>query len=206
MKNGELELTVPGCLRAPLLSNTETIKWRTVYVPIPIIRKYRMAKGLSITFVPSNRFGQRYIDTCRQKQQISSRSPNSTSPEQACSGNSYRQLSVSTIGFDITRYMSIQYWPNNRSMKVSIDAGHNKLQKVPIDTYHKQQQASCWNRILSIVYRPGTYFPGCTECAVVSRFALAAVYTAVSSGLLCSSSTVSSRVCCCINYSSDINS
>ena len=36
-------------------------------------------------------------------------------------------------------YLSIQYWPNNRSMKVSIDAGHNKLQKVPIDTYHKQQ-------------------------------------------------------------------
>ena len=27
-----------GCLRAPLLSNTETIKWRKIYVPIPIIR------------------------------------------------------------------------------------------------------------------------------------------------------------------------
>ena len=40
-----------GCLRAPLLSNTETIKWRKVYVPIPIILNKRMVKGLSIPIV-----------------------------------------------------------------------------------------------------------------------------------------------------------
>lgn len=41
-------------------------------------------------------------------------------------------------------YMSIQYWPNNRSMKVSIDTycRPQKLQKAPIDTCHKKQQAS----------------------------------------------------------------
>ena len=39
MANGELELLLvycseTGCLRAPLLSNTEPIKWRKVHVPI----------------------------------------------------------------------------------------------------------------------------------------------------------------------------
>ena len=41
---------------------------------------------------------------------------------------------------------------------------------------------------------------------LVSCFALAAVYTAVSGGQLFSSNTVGPRVCCGINDSSDINS
>ena len=81
MMNGELELTVPrrGCLRAPLLSDTETIKWRKVYVPIPvtqhsrlvkglpipIVRNNRIVKDLSTPIVLNNRFGERYIDTYR---------------------------------------------------------------------------------------------------------------------------------------------
>ena len=57
-----------------------------------------------------------------------------------------------------------------------------------------------------MVYWPEPYCLGCIECAVVSRFALTAVYTAVSSGQLCSGSTVGPRVCCCMNDSSDTNS
>ena len=88
-----VDCTETGCLRAPLLSNTETIKWRKVYVPIPIIRNNRIVKGLSIPIarnnrvvkglsipifrdnrfgeglsipvVPNNRFGERHIDTYR---------------------------------------------------------------------------------------------------------------------------------------------
>ena len=68
------------------------------------------------------------------------------------------------VGFNITcQYnccstgRTLNQW---RCQSIPI-AGHNTLQKVPIDTYHKQQQASYWNRILPIVYWPGTYCPGC---------------------------------------------
>ena len=99
MTNGELQLllvygTETGCLRAPLLSNTETIKWLKVYVlipiiliewrkdlSIPIVRHNTVVKGLSIPvsetiglvkclsipIVPNNRFGERYIDTYRSR-------------------------------------------------------------------------------------------------------------------------------------------
>ena len=83
MKNGELDLIVPR-LRAPLLSNTETIKWRTVYglltdtyhrknimvkgLSIPIVRNNRVVKGLSIPIFRSNRFDERSIDTYFSKQ------------------------------------------------------------------------------------------------------------------------------------------
>ena len=78
MAIGELEMIVPrrAVLRAPLLSNTETTKWRKVYVPIAIIRNNGMVKCLSIPIVPNNiivkgpsipifqtnLFGERYID------------------------------------------------------------------------------------------------------------------------------------------------
>ena len=51
-----VDCTEKGCLRAPLLCNTETIKWRKVYVPIPIIRNNRVVKGLSIPIFRNNRF------------------------------------------------------------------------------------------------------------------------------------------------------
>ena len=60
-----VDSTETGCLRAPLLSNTEALKWRMVYLPIPIIRNNTMVKGLSIPIVPNNRYSQRYIDTYR---------------------------------------------------------------------------------------------------------------------------------------------
>ena len=50
-----VDSTETGCLRARFLSNTETLKWRKVYVPIPIIRNNRMVKGLSIPIVRNNR-------------------------------------------------------------------------------------------------------------------------------------------------------
>ena len=61
MMSGDLELvlvyrTETGCLRAPLLSNTETIKWRKVYLPTPIILGNRIVKGISIPIVRNNRF------------------------------------------------------------------------------------------------------------------------------------------------------
>ena len=82
MMNAELELIVPRRAvfeRLSLLSNTKTIYWRKVYVPIPIIRNNRMVKSLSIPVVRNNRivkdlsthifrnnrFGERYIDTYR---------------------------------------------------------------------------------------------------------------------------------------------
>ena len=49
-----IDCTETGCLRAPLLSNAETIKWRKVYEPIPIIRNNRMLKDLSIPIVRDN--------------------------------------------------------------------------------------------------------------------------------------------------------
>ena len=75
----KVDCTETGCPRAPLLSNSETIKWRKVYVPIPIIRNNRVVKGLStpvvrnnrvvkglsIPIVPNNRFGERHSDAYR---------------------------------------------------------------------------------------------------------------------------------------------
>ena len=55
-----VDCTEPGCLWAPLLSNTETIEWRKVYVSIPIIRTNRMVKGLSIPIVRNNRIVKVY--------------------------------------------------------------------------------------------------------------------------------------------------
>ena len=84
--NDELELllvyyTSTGCLRAPLLRNTETIKWRKVHVPIAIILNNTMVKGLSIPIVRNKksfersidtykRFGEISIDSYRPKQQV----------------------------------------------------------------------------------------------------------------------------------------
>ena len=74
-----VDCTKTSCRRPSLLSNTETIKWRTVCVSIPMIRNNRMVKGLSIPVVRSNiiakglstsifrinKFGERYIHTYR---------------------------------------------------------------------------------------------------------------------------------------------
>ena len=58
-----VDCTQTGCLQAPLLSDTETIKWQKVYVPIPIIRNNTMVKRLLIPIVQNDRFGERCIDT-----------------------------------------------------------------------------------------------------------------------------------------------
>ena len=72
-----VDCTGTGCLRAPLLSDTETINWRKVYVAIPIMRNNRIVEGMSIPIVrnntvvkgistpivQNNRFNERYIDT-----------------------------------------------------------------------------------------------------------------------------------------------
>ena len=92
MKKSELELIVPRRAVVERLCSP-TLKLRKVYLPIPMIRNNRMAKGLSIPIVrnnrvvkglsipivqaigvvkgisipidPNNRCGQRYIDTYR---------------------------------------------------------------------------------------------------------------------------------------------
>ena len=64
-----VDCTEKGCLRAPLLSNTEAMKWRKVYVPIPIIRNNRMVKGLSIPIVRNNSC-ERSITTYFPKQYV----------------------------------------------------------------------------------------------------------------------------------------
>ena len=87
MMKGELELllvccTETGCLRTSLLSNTETLYWRKVYllVPqilnnkmvkglsIPIVRNNRVVKGISIAVLRNNRFCDMSIGTCFTKQ------------------------------------------------------------------------------------------------------------------------------------------
>ena len=66
-----VDCTETGSLGAPLLSNTELIKWRKVYVrngersSIPIVRNNIIVKGLSIPIFRNNRFGERRIDTYR---------------------------------------------------------------------------------------------------------------------------------------------
>ena len=109
------KLIVPtGCLRAPLLSNTEKIKWRKVYVSMPIIRNNRTVKGLSIPIVRNNRivkrlsisifrikiFGERCIDTYRTNPSVPSLSANILSPEQYRPENVYRYLLVVSICSD----------------------------------------------------------------------------------------------------------
>ena len=100
-----VDCTETGCLRASLLSNTEAIKWRNVYLPIPIIRDNRVVKSLSIPIFRSNRFGERSIDTYRPKQEV------------------WSSISIPIVRNNRVRLaVPMVYGPNRHALEVPIDS------------------------------------------------------------------------------------
>ena len=108
-----------GCLRAPLLSNTGTMQWRKVYVPMPITRNNRMVEGLSIPIVPNNR-----SETSTNRYLFSE------------SIGWVKSISIpirQTRGFRLSA--PISYGPNNTVLKMSIDT-YLLYQYVQINRYN----------------------------------------------------------------------